>query len=309
MNKQTTRFLFKSHKFGQTESKMNSKIKLGANLSVAGGYASMIETSHNIGGNVIQCFIRNPRSGDARQINEEDEKAAALLLEKYSILPSSLIAHAPYTMNPCSAKSVVRDFTKRAMREDFEYLERLPGVLYNFHPGSFTTQTASKGIRQTAHCLAETIWRGMGTSVLIETMSGKGSEIGRTFDEIARIIDLAENENPSIAGLIGVCLDTCHVYDGGYDIVNDLDGVLDEFDSVIGLDRLKAIHLNDSKNPLGSHKDRHEKIGQGTIGTDALVRILTSPRLSELPFCLETPNEPDGYADEIKLLREHAERT
>lgn len=282
---------------------MNEKLKLGANLSVANGYASMIEASHRINGNVIQCFIRNPRSGDARQIDPDDEAAAAVLLEKYGIEPSCLIAHAPYTMNPCSAKPAVRDFTARAMREDFEYLERLPGVLYNFHPGSFTTQTAEVGIAQTAHTLAETMWRGMKTSVLIETMAGKGSEIGRSFDEIAQMIDAAEKENPAIAGLIGVCLDTCHVYDGGYDIVNDLDGVLDRFDRKIGLDRLRAVHLNDSKNPLGSHKDRHEKIGQGTIGTDALVRVVTCPRLAHLPFCLETPNEPDGYADEIKLLR------
>lgn len=282
---------------------MNKKLKLGANLSVAGGYASMIETSHKIDGNVIQCFIRNPRSGDARPVDAADETLAAALLKKYNIPASSLIAHAPYTMNPCSAKSAVRDFTARAMREDFEYLERLPGVLYNFHPGSFTTQTAEIGMRQTAHCLAETMWRGMKTDVLIETMAGKGSEIGRSFDEIAKMIDLAEAENPEIAGLIGVCLDTCHVFDGGYDIVNDLDGVLDEFDRVIGLDRLRAVHLNDSKNPIGSHKDRHEKIGQGAIGADAIVRVVTSPRLLHLPFCLETPNEPDGYADEIKLLR------
>lgn len=282
---------------------MNEKLKLGANLSVANGYASMIETSHKINGNVIQCFIRNPRSGDARQIDLDDEARAEALLRKYEIPPTSLIAHAPYTMNPCSAKSVIRDFTARAMREDFEYLERLPGVLYNFHPGSFTTQTADIGITQTARILSETMWQGMTTSVLIETMAGKGSEIGRSFNEIARMIDLAEKENPAIAGLIGVCLDTCHVYDGGYDIVNDLDGVLDEFDRVIGLDRLRAVHLNDSKNPIGSHKDRHEKIGHGTIGTDTLVHVLTSPRLAHLPFCLETPNEPDGYADEIKLLR------
>ncbi len=287
---------------------MTKELKLGANLSVAGGYASMIETSHKIGGNVIQCFIRNPRSGDARAVDAEDEAKAELLLKKYNIETSSLIAHAPYTMNPCSAKSVVREFTERAMREDFEYLERLPGILYNFHPGSFTTQTASKGMRQTAHALAETMWKDMKTSVLIETMAGKGSEIGRTFDEIARIIDLAESENSAIAGLVGVCLDTCHVYDGGYDIVNDLDGVLDEFDRVIGLDRLRAVHLNDSKNPIGSHKDRHEKIGQGMIGTEALVNIITSPRLSHLPFCLETPNEPDGYAEEIKLLRDLAKK-
>ncbi len=287
---------------------MNEKLKLGANLSVAEGFAAMVETAHRINGNVIQCFIRNPRSGNSRPSDPEDEALAATLLKKYGIETGSLIAHAPYTMNPCSAKSSVRDFTKQAMREDFEYLERMPGVLYNFHPGSFTTQSAKLGIRQTARCLAETMWSGMNTKVLIETMAGKGSEIGRSFDELAEIIDAAEKQNPVIAGMIGVCLDTCHVFDAGYDIVTDPRDVLDELDRVIGLDRLCAVHLNDSKNPLGSHKDRHEKIGDGTIGTQALLRLVTSPQLSSLPFCLETPNDPDGYAAEIALLRSLAEK-
>lgn len=282
---------------------MNEKLKIGANLSVAEGFAAMVKTAHRINGNVIQCFIRNPRNGNSRQSDPKDEALAADLLKKYGIDAGNLIAHAPYTMNPCSAKSAVRDFTKRAMREDFEYLERMPGVLYNFHPGSFTTQSAEIGISQTATCLAETMWSGMNTKVLIETMAGKGSEIGKTFDELARIIDAAERQNPTIAGLIGVCLDTCHVFDAGYDIVTDPCGVLDEFDRVIGLERLCAVHLNDSKNPLGSHKDRHEKIGEGMIGTSALLSFLRSPRLSDIPFCLETPNDPDGYAAEIKLLR------
>lgn len=286
---------------------MNDKLKIGANLSVAEGFAAMVETAHRINGNVIQCFIRNPRSGNSRPSDTDDEALAAALLKKYGIKAGNLIAHAPYTMNPCSAKSAVRDFTKQAMREDFEYLERMPGVLYNFHPGSFTTQSAELGIRQTASCLAETMWSGMNTRVLIETMAGKGSEIGRTFDELARIIDAAEKQNPAIAGLLGVCLDTCHVFDAGYDIVTDLCAVLDEFDRVIGLERLYAVHLNDSKNPLGSHKDRHEKIGDGMIGTSALLKLITSPRLSGLPFCLETPNDPDGYAAEIALLRSLAE--
>ncbi len=286
-----------------TEIKMKQKFKIGANLSVSGGYSKMIETSHSIDGNVIQCFIRNPRGGDMRAINETDEQHALLLLQEYGIEHSSLIAHAPYTMNPCSAKPEVRDFTIRTMREDFEYLERIPGILYNFHPGSHTGQGADVGIAMTAHCLAVTMWQEMKTTVLIETMAGKGSEIGRSFEEIRLMINAAEEENPTIKGMIGVCLDTCHVNDAGYDVVGDLDGVLSDFDRIIGLDRLFAVHLNDSKNPLASHKDRHETIGNGTLGIDAIARIINHPRLRHLPFCLETPNEVEGYKQEIALLR------
>lgn len=286
---------------------MSKKLKLGANLSVSGGYAKMIETSHSIDGNVIQCFIRNPRGGDMRPINEEDEAKALRLLDEYGIEHSSLIAHAPYTMNPCSAKPEVRDFTIRTMKEDFLYLERIPGILYNFHPGSHTGQGADIGIEYTAKCLAKTMWSEMNTKVLIETMAGKGSEIGKTFEEVRAIIDRAEEENPEIKGLIGVCLDTCHINDGGYDIVGDLDGVIDEFDLIIGLERLHAIHLNDSKNPKGSHKDRHELIGSGTIGLETLVHVVNHPKLSHLPFCLETPNEVEGYKAEIALLRSRFE--
>ncbi len=286
---------------------MSKKLRLGANLSVSGGYAKMIETSHSIDGNVIQCFIRNPRGGDMRTINEEDEEKALRLLDEYEIEHSSLIAHAPYTMNPCSARQEVREFTIRTMKEDFLYLERIPGILYNFHPGSHTGQGVDTGIEHTAKCLAKTMWREMRTKVLIETMAGKGSEIGKTFEEIRAIIDGAEEANPEIEGLLGVCLDTCHVNDGGYDIVGDLDRVVDEFDRIIGLDRLHAIHLNDSKNPKGSHKDRHEVIGSGMIGLEALVRVMNHPKLSHLPFCLETPNEVDGYKAEIALLRSRFE--
>ncbi len=284
---------------------MKKELKLGANLSVSGGYSKMIETSHSINGNVIQCFIRNPRGGDMRAINEEDEARALRLLDEYGIEHSSLIAHAPYTMNPCSAKPEVREFTVRTMHEDFLYLERIPGILYNFHPGSHTGQGADVGIEYTAACLAKTMWPEMKTKVLVETMAGKGSEIGKTFEEVRAIIDRAEEENPDIKGMLGVCLDTCHVSDGGYDIVGNLDGVVEEFHRVIGLERLHAIHLNDSKNPLGSHKDRHEVIGGGNIGLEALVRIINHPKLSHLPFCLETPNEVEGYKAEIELLRSH----
>lgn len=282
---------------------MSHKLKIGANLSVSGGYAKMIETANSIDANVVQCFIRNPRSGDMRAINEEDERKAAELLEKYSIPNSSLIAHAPYTMNPCSQKPEVRKFTAQLMREDYEYLERIPGVIYNFHPGAHTGQGSEKGTELTAEILAETMWSEMKTKVTIETMSGKGTEIGRSFEEIRRMIDLAETKNPSIKGMIGVCLDTCHVYDAGYDIVNDLDGVLDNFDSVIGLSRLVAIHMNDSKNPFASHKDRHEVIGGGSIGLEAMIRIINNRRLYNIPICLETPNETEGYKREIELLR------
>ncbi len=286
---------------------MKHKIKLGANLSVSGGYAKMIETAHSIGADTVQCFIRNPRGGDMRPINEADEKAAYELIKKYGIETSSLIAHAPYTMNPCSAKESVREFTERAMREDFLYLERIPDVVFNFHPGSHTSQGADLGIEHTANCLANAMFAGMKTTVAIETMSGKGSEIGRSFDEIAAIIDRTEKKNPAVSGYLRVCLDTCHLFDAGYDIVNDLDGVLDEFDKKIGLDRICAVHVNDSKNPFASHKDRHEKIGEGTIGLDAMVNIISHKKLRHLPFCLETPNEVNGYAYEIALLRSKTE--
>lgn len=284
---------------------MYQKLKIGANLSVSGGYTKMIETANSINANVVQCFIRNPRSGEMRTVNEADEKAAADLLRKYGIENSSLIAHAPYTMNPCSAKPEVREFTAKLMREDFEYLERLPGVIYNFHPGAHTGQGAERGIELTSQILAETMWRGMKTKVTIETMAGKGTEIGKNFEEIRKMIDLVEEKNQKIKGMIGVCLDTCHVHDAGYDIINDLDGVLDQFDSVIGLSRLAAIHLNDSKNPIASHKDRHEVIGGGYIGLPAMINIINNKRLSDVPFCLETPNEIEGYKAEIELLQSY----
>lgn len=284
---------------------MNQKLKIGANLSVAGGYAKMIENAAAINANVIQCFIRNPRSGEMRAVNEADEAKAAELLKKYNIPPSSLIAHAPYTMNPCSSKEEVRKFTAELMREDLLYLERIPGVIYNFHPGAHTGQGAEKGIELTASVLAEIMEPSLKTVVTIETMSGKGTEIGRNFEEVAEIIRIAEEMNPSIKGMIGVCLDTCHVYDAGYDIVNDLDGVINEFDSVIGLSRLSAVHLNDSKNPIASHKDRHEIIGGGYIGNEAMANIVNNEKLQNVPFCLETPNELAGYKAEIELLRKY----
>ena len=282
---------------------MNNRLLIGAHMSISGGYAAMLRTAISIGANTLQYFTRNPRGGDARALDENDIAEAHKVASENGLRFSDIIAHAAYTVNPCSAKENVRDFAVRSMTEDIERLEYFPGTLYNFHPGTHTGQGADTGISLTAHCLATVVRPEQKTRVLIETMSGKGSEIGGTFEEVRAIIDAAETENPDIKGKLGVCLDTCHVSDAGYDIAGDPDAVLDEFDRVIGLDRLYAIHLNDSKNPLGAHKDRHEVIGGGTLGLDAIARIINTPRIKHLPFCLETPNELDGYKHEIELLR------
>lgn len=282
---------------------MADRLLIGAHMSISGGYAAMFRAAIAIDGNTMQYFTRNPRGGDAKALDPADVAEAHRIAEEAGLSFSHMIAHAAYTVNPCSAKPEVRDFAIRSMREDIERLESFPGTLYNFHPGTHTGQGAEVGIALTAHCLATVVKPEQKTVVLIETMSGKGSEIGVTFEEIRAIIDAAEGENPAIKGMLGVCLDTCHVSDGGYDIANDTDGVLDEFDRVIGLERLRAIHLNDSKNPLGAHKDRHEVIGGGALGLDGIGRIINNPRLRHLPFCLETPNDIEGYRREIELLR------
>ncbi len=282
---------------------MDNKLLIGAHMSISGGYAAMLRTALSIGANTLQYFTRNPRGGDARALDEADIAEAHKIADENGLRFSDMIAHAAYTVNPCSAKENVREFAIRSMTEDIERLEYFPGTLYNFHPGTHTGQGAEVGIALTAHCLATVVKPEQKTRVLIETMSGKGSEIGATFEEVRAIIDAAESEAPAIAGKLGVCLDTCHVSDAGYDIAGNPDAVLDEFDRVIGLDRLCAIHLNDSKNPLGAHKDRHEVIGGGTLGLDAIARIINTPRIKHLPFCLETPNELDGYRREIELLR------
>lgn len=272
-------------------------LNIGCTLSSAKGYLNMGEESLKIGANTFAFFTRNPRGGKAKDIDPSDVEAFLKLAAENNF--ATLVAHAPYTLNACSAKEETREFALMTMADDLKRMEYTPNQYYNFHPGSHTGQGVDTGIDFIVKQLNEVLWADMTTTVLLETMAGKGSEIGRSFEELRAIIDGVELKEK-----MGVCFDTCHVYDAGYDIVNDLDGVLDEFDRVIGLDRLKAIHMNDSKNPFESHKDRHEKIGEGTIGFDAMVRIINHPRLMGLPIILETPNELDGYAKEIEMLRE-----
>lgn len=271
-------------------------LTIGAHLSASKGYTAMLKQAVEIGANTFQFFTRNPRGGSAKAIDENDVNTFLNLMEENNF--SVILAHAPYTLNLCSAKPETREFAKNTFADDLKRMEYTPNQLYNFHPGSHTGQGADVGIDFIACALNEVLFPEMTTTVLLETMAGKGTEIGRSFEELKAIIDKVE-----LSDKIGVCLDTCHVNDAGYDIVGDLDGVLDEFDSVIGLDRLKAIHLNDSKNQIASHKDRHEKIGEGTIGLDAIEKIINNDRLRDLPFFLETPNDIDGYAREIALLR------
>ena len=256
----------------------------------------MGKTAVSIGANTFQFFTRNPRGSRAKAIDEKDVAAFLEYAEQNDI--SRILAHAPYTLNACSSDEKVREFARLTMADDLRRMEYLPGNLYNFHPGSHVGQGAQKGIEQIAELLNEILTPDMHTTVLLETMAGKGSEVGRSFEELAAVIERVELKEK-----LGVCLDTCHVYDAGYDIVNDLDRVLEEFDRVIGLERLKAVHVNDTKNPFESHKDRHEKIGEGYIGLEALRRIVYHPLLAGLPFCLETPNELPGYAQEIRMLR------
>ena len=258
---------------------------------------NMEQTAMSIGANTFQFFTRNPRGSRAKDIDGDDVRRFHELAADDGI--SVVLAHAPYTLNPCSADEKTREFAKLTMADDLKRMEYIPGNLYNFHPGSHVGQGSDAGISMTAGLLNELLTPKQTTTVLLETMAGKGSEIGRSFEELAAIINKVELKNK-----LGVCLDTCHVYDAGYDIVNDLDGVLSEFDDIIGLERLRAIHLNDSKNPFASHKDRHEKIGEGSIGVEAFRRIIKHPLLRGLPFFLETPNELCGYAAEIKLLKE-----
>ena len=256
----------------------------------------MGRTAVEIGATTFAFFTRNPRGGNARTLDLDDVAELRRIMEEQGF--GQLVAHAPYTMNLCSAKPETVDFARRAMAGDLERMEALPGNLYNFHPGSHVKQGAERGIELICEGLDAVLVPGQKTMVLLETMAGKGSEVGRSFEELARIIDGTRHDE-----LLGVCLDTCHVSDGGYDIAADLDAVLDEFDRVIGLDRLKALHLNDSKNPCGSHKDRHEKLGKGCLGLDCFARIVRDERLRTLPMVLETPNDLDGYAGEIACLR------
>lgn len=271
---------------------------IGCHLSYSKGYEAMGRQALDIDANTFAFFTRNPRGGAAKTIDEADAAALRGILTDNSF--GKLVAHAPYTMNACAADENIKRFAREAMTDDLIRMESTPHNYYNFHPGSHVKQGVDVGIKLITEQLNECLKAEQTTTVLLETMAGKGSEMGRSFEEIRSIIDGVELENK-----LGVCLDTCHVWDGGYDIVNNLDGVLEEFDRIIGIDRLKAIHLNDSLNPLGSHKDRHAKIGEGQIGADALIRVINHPKLKNLPFILETPNDIEGYAREIKFLREN----
>lgn len=271
-------------------------LTIGAHLSASKGYTAMLRQAIEIGANTFQFFTRNPKGGSAKAIDENDIKTFLELMKENDF--PVVLAHAPYTLNCCSDKPETREFALNTFADDLRRMEYTPNQLYNFHPGSHVGQGADVGIELIADALNKVLFEDMTTTVLLETMAGKGTEVGRSFDELKAITDRVE-----LSDKLGVCLDTCHVSDAGYDIVNELDSVLDEFDKVVGIDRLKAIHLNDSKNPLGAHKDRHEKIGEGYIGVDAFENIINHPQLKNLPFYLETPNELDGYAKEISLLR------
>ena len=271
-------------------------LTIGCHLSSSGGFLAMGKTAVSIGANTFQFFTRNPRGGAAKSIDPADVSAFLSVASENGIGP--VIAHAPYTLNACAEKPSVLTFARETMADDLQRMEAIPGNYYNFHPGSHVGQGVSRGTELIAETLNEVLRPEFHTTVLLETMAGKGSEIGSRFEELAAIIDRVR-----LNDRIGVCLDTCHVYDAGYDIVDRLDDVLSVFDSVLGLNRLKAIHLNDSKNPFASHKDRHEVIGGGSIGTPAFARIITHPSLRDLPFCLETPNDLSGYAEEIQLLK------
>ncbi len=271
-------------------------LNIGCHLSTSKGFLHMGKEALSIDANTFQFFTRNPRGSKAKGIDENDVAALLKILKDNQFAP--LLAHAPYTLNPCSADSRTKEFALEVLIDDLVRMEHLPGNLYNFHPGSHVGQGVDRGIELIAEALNFILTPSQTTVVLLETMSGKGSEVGSTFEDLSRII-----EKINLDQKIGVCLDTCHVYDAGYDIVNDLDGVLKEFDDIIGLERLRAIHLNDSKNPFASHKDRHEKIGEGALGLSAVINIINHPKLRHLPFFLETPNELPGYGQEIKLLR------
>jgi len=271
-------------------------MRIGCHLSISKGFEAMARDALSIGGNTFQFFTRNPRGGQAKAIEEVDIANFFALAETHDL--AFFLAHAPYTMNLCAADAGIRQFALDLLADDISRMELLPGNLYNFHPGSHVNQGVENGISMIVDALNNTLKPEQTTTVLLETMAGKGSEIGRSFEELRAIID-----GVALAEKMGVCLDTCHIHDAGYDIVNDLDGVLNVFDHIIGLDRLKAIHLNDSKNPFGSHKDRHETIGNGSLGIQALTRVINHPQLRHLPFYLETPNELPGYAQEIKLLK------
>lgn len=276
-------------------------VNIGCHLSISKGFESIAKDCLKIGANTFQFFTRNPRGGKAKELDSEDIEKFFKIKKENNF--KKIVAHAPYTMNLCSSKEDVVNFSVRMMSEDLKRMEYIPGNLYNFHPGSHTGQGISAGIEKIIKALNNIMWKDMSTTVLLETMAGKGSEVGGKFEEIKKIIDGIELQDK-----VGVCLDTCHIYDAGYDIVNHLDSVIEGFNKVIGLNRLKAIHLNDSKNILGSRKDRHEKIGEGTIGIEAIQSIVKRKEFCGLPFILETPQENlSGYKDEISLIKKFVE--
>ena len=270
---------------------------IGNHLSASKGYEAMGKQAVKLGGNVFAFFTRNPRGGQAKEIKQEDVEKYLAYAKGHNF--GKLVAHAPYTMNLCAAKEDIRNFSREMLADDMKRMEYTPGNYYNFHPGAHVGQGAEAGIELVADALNSILEKEQSTTVLLETMAGKGSEVGRNFEELREIIDRVELKEK-----LGVCFDTCHVWDGGYDIVNDLDGVLTEFDKVIGLDRLCAVHFNDSMNDLCSHKDRHQKIGEGKIGLEAMKRVTLHPVLAGKPFILETPNDDEGYAKEIAMIKE-----
>ena len=273
-------------------------LNIGCHLSSSKGFKHMGKEALSINANTFQFFSRNPRGSKAKAVDEKDTAALNEILKENNFAP--VLAHAPYTLNACSNDAGLREFAKNTMASDLEIMEYIPGNLYNFHPGSHVGQGVDTAIDFITDMLNSILKEEYRTTVLLETMSGKGSEVGSTFEEIRTIIDRVELNHK-----LGVCLDTCHIFSAGYDIVHDLEGVLEKFDKVIGLERLKAVHLNDSMMPYNSRKDRHEKIGKGTIGLDAVINFINHQKLRHLPFYLETPNELDGYAAEIKMLREN----
>ena len=271
-------------------------LKIGSHISSSKGYAAMGKQALKLGASTFAFFTRNPRGGSAKAMDPEDVKKYLEIWRKQGY--GEIVAHAPYTLNACSDKEDIRRFARETFADDLIRMEYTPGNYYNFHPGSHVGQGAETGIRLIAEMLNDCLKPEMTTTVLLETMAGKGSEIGRSFEELRAILERVELQEK-----MGVCLDTCHVWDGGYDIVNELDGVLEDFDRIIGLSRLKAVHINDSMNPLGAHKDRHAKIGEGAIGLEAFIRIINHPKLRHLPFILETPNDDAGWTKEIAMLR------
>ena len=270
---------------------------IGNHTSSSKGYAAMARQIIKNGGNTFAFFTRNPRGGKAKAIDETDIQNFLVLAQENHF--GKIVAHAPYTLNACAAKEEHRTFARETFADDLRRMEYTPGNYYNFHPGSHVGQGSEIGIQKIAEILNDVLTEEQTTTVLLETMSGKGTEVGRNFEELRKILNLVEKKSK-----MGICLDTCHVWDGGYDIVHDLDGVLNDFDHIIGLERLKAIHLNDSLNDCGSHKDRHARIGEGKIGMEALVRIIKHPALREIPFILETPNDDSGWTEEIHVLKE-----